>query len=284
MERVVQWWKGFWSSVSSTWGRLVGWIKSLVEFIRKDGVGLVAPTLLFMGVSHGFFWATVMFLDAWTLPWYSERHPQVISNITICLESLPDGVCGRLVEHLTLVQHRAEHHYEISRTFQSYQFGFLSTAFWAGTMLALGLFAVVRKGFDDLGSWGKGMLLGLLCAAAFFGGFPALVSIDQNVESNLDAYNAYDGMANEIRTYMRTGESVAGNHVDGPSFLHKMDMMLVDLDAPRIQFDAAQVDLGKSRFLELSQEVEGGIPTTPTPTPPAVSPPISTERADESTP
>jgi hypothetical protein len=274
------WWKRFCSFVSSTWGWLAGSIKTFIEFTNKDGVRLVAPTLLFMGVSHGFFWTTVTFLDAWTMPWYIERHPQVTTNIAICLETLPDGVCGRLLEHLTLVQQRAQHHYEISRTFQTYQFGFLSTAFWAGTMLALGLFAVVRKGFDDLGSWGKGMMMGLLCAAAFFGGFPALMSIDKNIESNLDGYNAYDGMANEIRTYMRTGESITGNHVDGPSFLHKMDTMLADLDAPRIQFDAAQVDLGKSRFLELSQEVEGGI-TTPTP---SVSVAIPPEGVDKSTP
>ena len=273
--------EGFWSFLSFAWDRLVGSIKTFIEFTHKDGVRLVTPTLLFMGVSHGFFWATVTFLDAWTLPWYVERHPQVTTTIAVCLESLPDGVCGRLIEHLTLVQQRAQHHYEISRTFQSYQFGFLSTAFWAGTMLALALFSVVRKGFDDLTSWGKGMMMGLLCAAAFFGGFPALVSIDQNIESNLDAYNAYDGMANEIRTYMRTGQSVTGNHVDGASFLHKMDLMLSDLPAPRIHFDAAQVDLGKSRFLELSQEVEGGI--APASTPP-VSVAIPPEGVDQSTP
>jgi hypothetical protein len=263
-------WDGFWR-----------WVKSVIEFILHDKVSLVAPTLLFMAVSHAFFWTTVLFLDEWTLSWYAERHPVITTNINFCLDTLPEGVCPRLVEHLTLVQSRLKHHYEIARTFQAYQFGFLSTAFWAGTMLALALFSVVRKGFDDLTSWGKGMMMGLLCAAAFFGGFPALVSIDQNIESNLDAYNAYDGMANEIRTYMRTGQSVTGNHVDGASFLHKMDLMLSDLPAPRIHFDAAQVDLGKSRFLELSQEVEGGI--TPASTPPVTSP-IPPEGVDESTP
>ena len=81
---------------------------------------------------------------------------------------------------------------------------------------------------------------------------------------------------------MRTGQSVTGNHVDGASFLHKIDLMLSDLPAPRIQFDAAQVDLGKSRFLELSQEMEGGV-LTPAPTPP-VTPSIPPEGVDESTP
>ena len=62
---------------------------------------------------------------------------------------------------------------------------------------------------------------------------------------------------------MRTGQSVTGNHVDGASFLHKVDMMISDLDAPRIQLDATQMDLGKSRFLELSQEIEGGMEAAP---------------------
>ena len=125
------------------------------------------------------------------------------------------------------------------------------------------------------------MMMGLLCAAAFFGGFPALVSIDQNIESNLDAYNAYDGMTNEIRTYMRTGESVTGNHVDGASFLHKIDLMLSDLPAPRIHFDANAVDLGKSRFLELSREMESGFTS---PAPASDSAPIPTEGTTESAP
>lgn len=276
-------WAALWGGITRLWERFTSGVSRAYAFVSSERMGLVVPTLMFMGVSHGFFWATVMFLDDWTASWYVERHPQITTHINICLETIPEASCGRLVELLTMVQSRLHHHYEISRTFQTYQFGFLSTAFWAGTMLALAFVSVVRKGFDDLTSWSKGMMMGLLCAAAFFGGFPALVSIDQNIESNLDAYNAYDGMANEIRTYMRTGQSITGNHVDGASFLHKIDLMLSDLPAPRIHFDAAQVDLGKSRFLELSQEMEAGVPTSETPAP-VVTPPIPPEGVDESTP
>lgn len=231
----------------------------------KDGASLVVFTLFFIGAGHGFFWVTVEFLEGWTQPWFVERHPPSSApNAVVCTPEVAASVCERLKELLGLAESRAKHHYEISREFQTYQFGFLSTAFWSGTILALGFIAVARKGFDDLGGSGKGMLLGLLCTAAFFGGFPALMSVDQNVESNLDAYNAYDGVSNEIRSYMSSGESITGNHVDGPSFLHKVDLMMSDLDAPRIQFDATQVDLGKSRFLELSNEMESGV-TTPSP-------------------
>ena len=281
MGRVEQYWWKFRYRVSTLWRRCVEVVTTVFNFISTDKVGLVAPTILFMAISHAFFWATVVFLNDWTTPWYAERHPSLTTSINVCIDSLPDGVCARLVEHLTLVQSRAEHHYEISRTFQSYQFGFLSTSFWAGTMLALGIFTVVRKGFDDLGSWGKGMLMGLLCAAAFFGGFPALVSIDENIQDNLDAYNAYDGIAAEIRTYMRTGQSVTGNHVDGASFLHKVDMMISDLDAPRIQLDATQMDLGKSRFLELSQEIEGGMDEAAPRSVPAPQPEIEAPASPE---
>jgi len=281
MDRVEQYWWRFRYRVSTLWRRCVEVVATVFNFISTDRVGLVAPTILFMAISHAFFWATVVFLNDWTTPWYAERHPALTTSINVCIDSLPDGVCARLVEHLTLVQSRAEHHYEISRTFQSYQFGFLSTSFWAGTMLALGIFTVVRKGFDDLGSWGKGMLMGLLCAAAFFGGFPALVSIDENIKDNLDAYNAYDGIAAEIRTYMRTGQSVTGNHVDGASFLHKVDMMISDLDAPRIQLDATQMDLGKSRFLELSQEIEGGMEEAAPRSVPAPQPEIEAPASPE---
>jgi hypothetical protein len=249
--------------------------KKVTSFLRgsegTEGGALIFFTVVFIMGGHGFFWVTVDFLDNWTHDWYTQRHPSETLVALTCSAEVAEHICGRLGEHLILAQHRALHHYEISREFQTYQFGFLSTAFGAGTMLALGFIAVARKGFDDLGSAGKGMLLGLLCTAAFFGGFPALVSIDQNVESNLEAYNAYDGVSNEIRSYMSSGQSVTGNHVDGPSFLHKVDLMLSDLDAPRIQFDAAQVDLGKSRFLELSNEMEAGVAASP-PAPPSAPP------------
>lgn len=251
---------------------LEDFFKKVTSFLKgsqgTEGGALIFFTLVFIMAGHGFFWITVDFLEGWTRDWYTQRHPAAtLSETVACTSTVTEGVCSRLKELLTLSQHRAQHHYEISREFQTYQFGFFSTAFWAGTMLALGFIGVARKGFDDLGAAGKGMLLGLLCTASFFGGFPALVSIDQNVESNLDAYNAYDGVSNEIRSYMSSGESVTGNHVDGPSFLHKVDLMLSDLEAPRIQFDAASVDLGRSRFMELSNEMEAGVSTTPRPTP-----------------
>lgn len=239
----------------SFWERVATWWR------YRKGLGLVVPTLVFMMVSHGFFWSTVWVLDQWTSAWFAERHPELTLTALECLEKIPSGMCARLQEQLALTESRALHHYEISRVFQTYHFGFLSTAFWAGTMFALALVSVLQKGFDDLTSWGKGMMLGLLCTAAFFGGFPALMSLDKNIESNLSAYNAYDGISNEIRTYIRTGQSVTGNHVDGASFLHKMDLMFSDLEAPRIQLDASKVDLGKSRFMELSQEMEGGVIT-----------------------
>ena len=254
---------------------LFGKVASFFRGSEGGQVGsLIFFTVAFIGAGHSFFWITVDFLDGWTREWYPQRPPaSTLADTIACTSTVADGVCSRLKELLTLSQHRAHHHYEISREFQTYQFGFFSTAFWAGTMLALGFIGVARKGFDDLGAAGKGMLLGLLCTASFFGGFPALVSIDQNVESNLDAYNAYDGVSNEIRSYMSSGESVTGNHVDGPSFLHKVDLMLSDLEAPRIQFDAASVDLGRSRFMELSNEMEAGVSTTPRPTPtPAADP------------
>ena len=241
---------------SSVWGAF----KNFVAIIgSKDGVHVVFPTMAFMLSGHLFFWITVAFLNGWTSTWYAERHPEITTALLDCASEIHGGVCLRLQELAALTSGRAEHHYEISRVLQTYEFGFLSTAYLSGTLLALSLFSMIRQGFDDLGSWGKGMLMGFLCTAAFFGGFPSLVQLDQNVVANLDAYNAYDGITNEIRTYLLTGQSTTGNHVDGFSFLHKIDLMLTDLPAPRLQFDPDQVDLGKNRFMELSREIEGGL-------------------------
>ena len=223
------------------------------KWLNHSGVGLVVPTLFFMLISHAFFWLSTGFMDHWTGDWFLQRHP--LSGVVSvgCVPQMESPVCSRLIEQLGLATSRMEHHYEIGRQLQTWQFGFLSTAFWAGTILALGLFAVAKKGYDDLDAWGKGLLLGLTCAVAFFGGFPRLISMDQNISQNLNSYNAYDGITNQILTYMRTGKDLKGNPVEGAFFLYSVDQMFATLPAPRIQYDATQVEVGGLKFKEITQ-------------------------------
>lgn len=205
---------------------------------------------------HGFFWITVTTIDTWTKTWFDERHPQELRSAVGCADSVSVEVCRRLGEMEIVAFSRISHHHEVSRVLQCYQFGFLSAAFWSSTMFAMSVVMVIRKGFDDVSPSGRGLILGSILSSAFFGGFPSLISIDDNIEANLSSYNAYDGIYNEINTYTRTGQSVTGNHVDGSSFLHKVDLMFAALPAPRLQMDSRQVDVGKSRFFQLSKEME----------------------------
>jgi hypothetical protein len=208
------------------------------------------------GICHCFFWMTVIVIDAWTKPWFDERHPLSLRSSIRCVASVGAEVCDRLNEMEIVSFSRLAHHYEVSRALQCFQFGFLTAAFWSSTMFAMSVVMMIRKGFDDMGPNARGLILGSILSSAFFGGFPSLMSIDDNIESNMGSYNAYDGIYNEIHTYASTGQSVTGNHVDGSSFLHKLDLMFAALPAPRLQLDSRQVDVGKSRFFQLSQELE----------------------------
>lgn len=239
---------------------LPNWGEKIRSFIvdRGMGTGPVLPTGLVLLVAHSFFWATTWFMNYWTAAWLGERHPR-LTLPDRCIPDVPIATCNRLMEQLSIAQTRAIHHYEIGRDFQVWEFGFLATSYWSGSMMALVLFVAIKKGYDDLGAWGKGMLLGLTCSAAFFGGFPSLMRLDQNINQNLNAYNTYDGTANEIRTYMASGQAITGNHVDGASFLHRVDALLATFPASRIQLDAESVDLGGSRFMDLSKKIEGDL-------------------------
>jgi hypothetical protein len=226
-----------------------------VKALLGGRLGIVLSCGVTTFVSHGFFWSTVKFMNSWTKGWYAARHP--VMAVDRCVVEVSTATCDRLVEFLTVTDSRAALNYEIARMLQAWEFGFLGTAYWAGTLMALMLFAALKQGYDDLGSWGKGVLLGLTCATAFFGGLPQLVSLDQNIQENVDAYNAYDGISAEIRTYMKSGQAITGNHVDGASFLHKVDTMIASIPATQLHFDSDKIDLGQSRFMELSQQVEG---------------------------
>jgi len=231
------------------------WATNVMAVQSKGYTSSMAMALMFHAVAHVFFWTTVQSMDLWTDDWLQERHPSS-QRLSKCVGEVTVSMCQRIRELELVSTSRLRHHYEISRSLQSYQFGFLSTAFWSSTMLAMGAVTVLRKGFDDVTPGGRGFIMGALLSSAFFGGFPSLVSLDENIHANLDSYNAYDGIQNELRTYASTGQSVTGNHVDGASFLHKVDLMLADLPAPRIEFDTEQLDAGKSRFFQLSQELE----------------------------
>ena len=59
---------------------------------------------------------------------------------------------------------------------------------------------------------------------------------------------------------MRTGQTLTGEQLSGAAFTHKVDTVFSELPAPRLQFDATQVNAGRDRFIQISRELEDGFP------------------------
>ena len=232
------------------------WLKGI---ITNPWFAMVVPVFIIMFISHGFFWVTVQFLQDWTVGWYAEMHPMVIEP-SVCVSSISKEGCSRLIEIWNLTESRASHHYEVSRLFQCYQFGFLSTAFWTGILMALVLFGVVRKGFDDLNPWVKGIVFGFLSSTTFFGGFPSLVSMDKNISENLNSYNNYDQISSIIENYISSGEGSDGKVIALGEFFEVISQKISESPASRIYFDSSKINAGKNEFSILARNaVDNGM-------------------------
>lgn len=196
--------------------------------------------------SHAFYWSTVYIIDRETKGWRAERHPLDPMDAQLC-EGKEQGPCHRLLEQTEIAERRGEHHATLMRAYQIHYFGQLATAYWAGTLAAVLLVLIAKRGWDDIDDKVKGLFLGLTMSAAFFGGFPSLTKAQQNVQDNKKAYIAYDNLCVEVRSYLVADDRP---EVLPSAFVHEVDGKLQELNNVYFDLDESKVDLGRTRLLE----------------------------------
>lgn len=225
------------------------------RLIRPSDLEYALPFVFTMLVSHLFFWASSHMADSHTVGWWDERHPPLRTLTTdACMPELSDAICKRYLDQGQLALSRAQHHFWIMRFYTIRNFAFLSTAFATGTAGASALVVITKSGWDSADSRLKGIFLGLACSTAFFGGFPSVTLLDQNMQDNLTAYSGYDDLVAEIRTYLATGQATNGNHSDPRGFAHYVDKKLMALNGVHISFDEKALGVGKDRLLDVVGE------------------------------
>lgn len=206
----------------------------------------IAPFAVCILAAHVWFWSTCMFIESKTEHWYEERHPEVALTTAVCDSwEANKPACIHLVELSTLASARGQHHFWIMRFYHVRNSGLLITAYWSSTVAACFLVAIMKSGWDNADPRIRVMFLATTSAAAFFGGFPSLISAQQNIDENQAAYVGYDNVAMSLRSYL-----LVETHEDPVKRVLEADEELRKLNAIHLHFDATQVDLGKTRFLE----------------------------------
>lgn len=205
--------------------------------------------------THIFFWFTCMYLDSQTATWHADRHPVMTEDaLGACTErGHPELICVRLLEQVRIADQRGEHHFRGMKTYQTWNFGLLATAYWAGTLAAAMLVIIAKQGWDQTDDKLKGLFLGMSVSMAFFGGFPALIKAGENATDNKKAYLQYDNLAIEIRSYLLANDRP---EVEPSAFVHEVDGKLQELNAIYFDLDASKVDLGRTKLLETTKEAQ----------------------------
>jgi len=234
------------------WERLEARCKEVLAALNQWAV--IAFLAAAVG-THIFFWATCLYLDVQTSTWHADRHPSLTEDVQAACVSQghPELTCVRLREQVSIADQRGEHHFRGMKSYQTWNFGLLATAYWAGTLAAALLIIIAKQGWDQADEKLKGLFLGLSVSMAFFGGFPALIKAGENSADNKKAYLQYDNLAIEIRSYLLANDRP---EVDPAAFVHEVDGKLQELNAIYFDVDASKVDLGRTKLLEATQEAQ----------------------------
>lgn len=205
--------------------------------------------------SHIFFWATCTYLDSQTATWHADRHPSLVEDaMGACAnQGHPKLICVRLGEQALIAEQRGEHHFRGMKSYQTWNFGLLATAYWAGTLAAALLVLIAKQGWDQTDDKLRGLFLGLSMSTAFFGGFPALIKAGENGTDNKTAYLKYDNLAIEIRSYLLANDRP---EVVPAAFVHEVDGKLQEYNAIYFDLDASKVDLGRTQLLEATKDAQ----------------------------
>ena len=173
------------------------------------------PFATVIAVAYSIFFSVVAGYTLHTLSWWDERHPEVgaVSLDEACRDHFPTPflACTRVEEQLEQSLGMGRHHFKEMRFYMALNFGFIVTAFMLGSFDVAVLVLVIKRGFDNASAATKGAVLSLTISATLFGGSPAMLKTEENIDGNQGLYTAYMALHNSRR----------GSGVDGSFDLMK---------------------------------------------------------------
>lgn len=211
------------------------------------------------------FLVTMAWVSGWILTYWANAHSaewmQYLqftdsSSMTTKLpaEPNPAAVRERLTEQYREVAGRAYMHFNIMNYFYTRYYMALILTAAAAVIAAFCLFHISKDGWKS--ARGSIQVLFTISAgtALLLGVFPALFRQDANIKDNRALYLQYVALANEIRTYMATGEAVlaADSTVTPTEFVWHVDKQLATLNAIPVGFDETKIP--DYRTLELAKQ------------------------------
>ena len=191
-------------------------------------------------------------------------------------------MCARLGEQALTAQMRSTFHFDLFSHYSSEHFAAISVAFWASIFTAACLAYLVKKGWESAHNVMSTAFVGFSISVAFYGGYPALAKHEDNITDNEFLYLEHQNLLQSIRTFCVTGTvprrvmvEIAPEKPETPpipedpvgevqqweqmtfeSYISYVDERLRTLNRIPMEFDASQIDIGSTKFLETQAEIQ----------------------------
>lgn len=256
------------------------WVwKRLTDSWKHQGIQRAVVFCGIAVVSISMFWTLYIRLRDKTQEWHDARTPELDEGKLVewCVAAHPkqEILCNRLGEQAATAEARMNFHFDLFGHYVSEHFAAISLAFWAGIMTAACLAYLVKKGWEHAHDVMSTAFVAFSICVAFYGGYPALAKHEDNITDNEFLYLEHQNLLSEIRTFCVTGEHKAptsSNPVMGfltdidehehkhevmefEDYVHHVDARLRTLNRIPLEFDASQIDIGSTKFLETQAEV-----------------------------
>jgi hypothetical protein len=233
-------------------------LKELLRRLIRSGWDnrLVPRVLVFMGIggiATITFWVLYYNLRTQTLRWQAMRTMK-FDNAQLeqwCVVANPgkEGLCTRLAEQASLAQLRADFHFDLFSYYTSLHFASVSVAFWASIFAAACLAYLVKHGWEHANHWMSTAFVAFSITLAFYRGYPLLAKHEENLKDNHLLFLEHQNLVQKIRSFCATGHA-HDDIEDLVTFVMLVDEELVAKNRIPLEFDASQIDVASSVFLE----------------------------------
>jgi len=181
------------------------------------------------------------------------EQPALEGKLNLNVNGAGDIRADRLHNQRLDIAKRKRSHFEVMKYF--YVRYYVATQMFSilGVLSAGILIWIGKGGYANASHLSMAVFLLLSAASAYFGTFPTVFKMQENITKNRDLYAEYESLENELISYGITGESVKMEKRTSNEFIHYVDQRMGHLNSVTVEFDHTKVPVWRDKLKGLNQ-------------------------------
>jgi ABC-type transport system involved in cytochrome bd biosynthesis fused ATPase/permease subunit len=179
--------------------------------------------------------------------------PASEDELKLDVKGADDLQVARLNKQRLYMDKRKRSHFKVMKYF--YVRYYVATQMFSilGVLSAGILIWIGKEGYANADHLLMAVFLLLSSTSAYFGTFPAVFKMQENITKNRDLYAEYESLENELISYAITGENVKMQKKSPNEFIHYVDQRMGELNRVFVEFDYTKVPVWRNKLKGLDQ-------------------------------